>query len=1120
MKLHLATALGALLLCLAGPALGQMPKGSDRPRPGPVPDVMPMPKIVDLAMNKRATGPVVAGQTATFVLEVTNNGNVTVNSGMGIQVIDPLPTGFSGPMTGFGPPWSCGQVGASLICNWNGGPVAAGSAFPPITVTAVAGDRESYRQCASVRIRQGQDMRPENNNDCVDGRIERPQRGRYDVGIRKDGPPTVPIGQTAIFTLQVTNQGPSPVGASVGLTVSDLVPVNFTNVTASGVGWSCTLAGSQPTQVTCTYNGSQVNAGFQFPILTITGKVEKEGSWLQCAEVDFKKAEDGNPRDNEDCAEGRAGPGDKKGYDLGIRKTYKPPSKPGGPATFILYPTNNGPSAVSGSTGVQVTDTLPPNFQPPITGVGTNWDCSTNGGPPWTVVCDYIGPSVGPGPLPLIEISAAVREPGNFKNCTDILLREERDLNPRDNRSCVDGEVSGGGGKKPDVNITKTALKQPWAWPSGTGVYQFRITNVGDTAVPAGHTFTLTENLPAGMVLISTPNAWSCSPGAGTVGAATVICTYVSTVALNPTAFIQFDMTVGFDGKKEPQYTNCASVRVSDRDVPWGEINMDNNSDCEPVEVRPTPRVADLKIDKQGQPPIMVGQSMTFVIDVGNHGPDSVDASSNITVTDVLPGLFSPPVTVTAPDWNCPPPTGLSISCTYIGSGVVGPGNSLPPITLSAVATSPGQTENCAQVAMPGDPVAGSNKDCVGVVVRPAPQPANVSVEKKLYEAWDAITIFQIIVTNTGTTIIPAGTVLTFTDNFPAGMQLDSASGGGTTTCSPVGIIGPGTVTCTMTLGAPILPTGGVAMGLNFSYVGPVLPGYENCASVSLSIPETTLADNADCASTTYSPPASASLVIEKVVEQDCSGTYPYTACTFTIRIFNTGGTTYTGPLTFTDTVTGPSGITIGGVSLASPLPPGWACNGSQPATCTITSATIPPNGGYITVPLYMTINGPIPPQQNCAVLTAPVSAQSCVPMGSTHFDLGLNSSILETDLALNGATFEFLVSSSPTLANGAQLIFNGSVITPATFAPPGLSSATVSGTPLWSCAGPWSGFVCSLNVAPGAWSGGVIPLRLKVYYNTTFVGLPVTFTGQIQMNGNADPVSSNNTTSMTTVLP
>lgn len=1111
MKLHLATALGALLLCLAGPALGQLPKGPDGPRPGPVGDVMPLPKIVDLSINKRTTSPVVAGQAATFVLEVSNSGNAAVNSGMGIQVIDPLPNGFSGPMTGFGSGWSCGQVGASLICNWVGGTIPPGTPFPPITITVVAGDRDGYEQCARVRINKVRDVRPANDNDCVTGRIEKPQGGRYNVGIRKDGPQTVGLGQTATFTIQVSNHGPSPVNSSVALTVTDLVPANFANVTANGVGWNCILAGSQPTQVTCTYTGAQVNAPLQFPMITITGRVEKDGPWLNCAEAKFVKAEDSNPRDNKDCAEGRATEGGGKGYDVGIRKDYKPPSGPGGPGIFLLYPYNNGPSSVSSATGIQVTDTLPANFAPTITGVGTNWSCSTNGGPPWTVVCDYIGPPVGVGPLPIIEISADVREPGKFTNCAEIRLRKDRDLNPRDNRGCVDGEVGKPTGKKPDINITKTALRQPWSWPSGTGVYQFKITNVGDTAVPAGHTFTLTENLPAGMVLISMPNAWSCTPGAGTVGAATVTCTYVSTVALNPTAFIQFDMTVGFNGKKEPKYLNCASVRVSDRDVPWGEINMGNNSDCEPVEVRPTPRVADLVIDKQGQPPIMVGQSMTFVLGVTNKGPDSVNAGSGITVNDVMPGLFSPPVTVTASDWHCPPPTGLSISCTYIGSGSFGPGDGLPPITVSAVATSAGQTENCAQVAIPGDPDSLSNKDCVTVVVRPAPLPS-LGIDKELLgcvpmnngavlrctfrvgilntsgAAWNAPIEFSDM-------LLPQGATVTLVAQPTNGWICNGSQ----------------PVVCGAWIG---MSTGGAAfVDYTVDITPPTIP-QQNCASVTVPV-----AAGPACVPLGYEPPTSPTLEIEKVVDQDCSGTYPYTACKFMIRIFNTGSTTYTGPLTFTDTVTGPSGMTIGGVSLASPLPPGWTCNGSQPATCTISSATIPVNG-HITIPLFMTINGPIPAQQNCAVLTAPVSAQSCVTMGSTHFDLGLNSSIFESDGALNGATFEFLVSSTPLLANGAQLVFNGSVTTPPTFVPPALAPVVVSGTPLWSCSGPWSGFICTLNVSSGAFSGALIPLRLKVYYATTAVGQPVTFSGQIQMNGNADPAPSNNTASLTTVLP
>ena len=265
-----------------------------------------------------------------------------------------------------------------------------------------------------------------------------------------------------------------------------------------------------------------------------------------------------------------SGPGDKKGYDLAIRKLYKAPAEPGGPATFLLYPMNIGPSAVSAATGVQVTDTLPANFQPPITGFGTNWTCSTNGGPP-----------VDRGlrlhrAVRRTRAAAADRDFGRRPRAGQVqqLRRHpaaggQRPAIRATTAAASTARSPAAGGKKPDIDITKTALKQPWSWPAGTGVYQFRITNVGDTPVPAGHTFTLTENLPAGMVLISTPNAWSCSPGAGTVGAATVTCTYVSTVALNPTAFIQFDMTVGFNGKKEPRYQNCASVAVAGKTGAW-----------------------------------------------------------------------------------------------------------------------------------------------------------------------------------------------------------------------------------------------------------------------------------------------------------------------------------------------------------------------------------------------------------------------------------------------------------------------------------------------------------------------------------------------------------------------
>jgi len=1124
MKPQLLAPLLALLAGLAGPAMAQVSGGPAGPlSKGPVsgpPDVGPLPKVRDVAISKRASGPVVAGQTATFALQVTNSGTVPVAGGMGVQVVDVLPAGFTGPISGAGSGWACAASGSTLTCNWVGGAVPPGGSFPPITVTAVAGGSGAYENCARVRLTKAQDMRPGNDRSCVKGPVGKPDGRRHDVGVRKSGPASVGAGQTATFTLLVTNNGPSPVTAGSGLTVRDLLPANFTNVTASGPGWNCTVAG-QPAQVECAWVGSAVNAPQQFPAIVIAAVAGKEGVYLNCAEAVLRNHQDVAPRDNRSCVEGRVTEGGGKGYDVGIRKIFKPTSEPGAPGIFVLYPTNNGPATVTAGTGLQVVDTLPANFVPPITAGGGGWTCTTQpaagGGSPWTVVCDYVGPPAGPGPLPEIELTAAVGKPGGFSNCAEILLRKERDLNPRDNRGCAGGEVTAPSGKKPDVALSKTALDQPWSWPSGTGVYRFRIDNVGDAAVPAGHTFTLTETLPAGMVMISMANAWACSPGAGTTGPATIACTYTSGAPLNPGAWIQFDMVVGFAGRKEPAYVNCATVAVSAKDRPWREVNMANNRDCEPVETRPTPRVSDLKMEKRGPATLLLGQSATYTLDVVNKGPDAVDAGAGIVVTDTLPAQFTALVTVTAPGWTCQV-SGLTVSCSFTGSGVFNPGDGLPPITVSAVAGGAGKTQNCAQVARAGDPVVGNNTACVPLMVRRPPiVTENLALSKVAgFASWFPQGIlFQLFVTNASTVTIPAGTTLTITDNVPAGLQYVNVWGAylSPASCGPAGTTGPAALTCSWTLGVPLAPGDSSNITVLMNVIAPAAASYENCATLAASIPESTLADNADCVTTSPPPSASPSLQIEKVVDQDCTGVAPYTACKFSIRIFNTGSTPYTGPLTFTDTVLGPSGVTIGGVSLASPLPPGWTCTGAQPATCTIASATIP-DGSYITVPLNMTMAPPIPPKKNCAALTAPVSAQACAPMGSTHYDLGVTGAFTETYEAVNGGQFEFWISSNPTVTNGSQLVFNGSVTTSAT-----LSGMTVA-SPLWTCTGPPASFLCTLTVSPGAFSGGSIPLRIKVYYSPNDAGQPMAFSGGIQMNGNADPMPSNNIMTQTLVLP
>jgi uncharacterized repeat protein (TIGR01451 family) len=78
----------------------------------------------------------------------------------------------------------------------------------------------------------------------------------FDVAIRKVGGGVLTAGQTATFTLSGFNTGPSPVDASSGVVVTDILPGNFGGpVAASGTNWNCSVAGLV---VTCAYVGPLV----------------------------------------------------------------------------------------------------------------------------------------------------------------------------------------------------------------------------------------------------------------------------------------------------------------------------------------------------------------------------------------------------------------------------------------------------------------------------------------------------------------------------------------------------------------------------------------------------------------------------------------------------------------------------------------------------------------------------------------------------------------------------------------------------------------------------------------------------------------------------------------------
>ncbi len=129
-------------------------------------------------------------------------------------------------------------------------------------------------------------------------------------------------------------------------------------------------------------------------------------------------------------------------YDLAL--TYVGPGTVGYSqiATFTFNGFNNGPSTVTGASGVKVVVTFPANFDYPFNANAAGWNCSSfNPSGIVTTTCAYGGTTAAHTALSPLVITLQAKHKGGFTNCAQISLTAGPDLNPDDNRSCVDGAV-------------------------------------------------------------------------------------------------------------------------------------------------------------------------------------------------------------------------------------------------------------------------------------------------------------------------------------------------------------------------------------------------------------------------------------------------------------------------------------------------------------------------------------------------------------------------------------------------------------------------------------------------------------------------------------------------------
>jgi uncharacterized repeat protein (TIGR01451 family) len=328
----------------------------------------------DLSLTKTDTpDPVVGGRNVTYTLTARNNGP---NPSSDLELKDFLP-GTSTLISASGPDWTCSHAAGVVTCT-RPGPLAVNTDTPPVTIVArITATEGNVTNSATISPASGagavQDPIPTNNTATATTAV---LPGADVQAVSKILSPSSPLGpgDTATFTVNIRNNGPA---VATNLVVTDTLPANWTDISASGAGWSCSVSGQT---VTCT-RASLAVSGTSSPI-SISAKAPAAafvGTGLKNVVNTATVAADENDpvANNSASVTFNVLP---EGADLRLSKTKSPnPVAQGSRITSTITVTNDGPRRATG--GLRVVEQLSgETFEMPQPfSNGTGWTCTASG---------------------------------------------------------------------------------------------------------------------------------------------------------------------------------------------------------------------------------------------------------------------------------------------------------------------------------------------------------------------------------------------------------------------------------------------------------------------------------------------------------------------------------------------------------------------------------------------------------------------------------------------------------------------------------------------------------------------------------------------------------------------
>ncbi len=516
--------------------------------------------FADLVIKKTPIGPFVAGQQATYDLDVTNEGPSLAQSP--VTVSDQLPAGetFVSADPAGSPTWSCSASPTQVVTCTLSAPLPAGAGAPTI-VLVVALD-PSVPAGPITNTATVSSPTPPPAGDAGNRSDTATQAVTTQATLQLTKTPSSPAfiaGDQGNYTVELTNTGPSDAQSPL---VSDPLPTGETLVSASAPsGWDCTGTAT----VQCTTAGSlAANASVTFTIVVKVASGQPDGTIVNTATASSPTA----PQVVTAAASVQVAPE----ATLQLTKTHVGDFVAGTNGVYTLTVTDLGPSDVQAP--VTVTDTLPASetFVSATGGTGADtWSCVQ--APVQTVTCTLSAPIVADTAAPTITMTVAV--------AADVLPASVV------NTAAVTGTLVGGVvtpvpavASDPTTITTAADLSltkhHTGAFTVGsTGSYTLIVGNAGPS--DATGPVIVTDPLPNGETFVSgtggaVPDDWTC-----TAAGQLVTCSLPGPLRVGTEA-PPIELLVGIGAAAYPGVTNTASVTSATADP-----DPSNNASSDPA---------------------------------------------------------------------------------------------------------------------------------------------------------------------------------------------------------------------------------------------------------------------------------------------------------------------------------------------------------------------------------------------------------------------------------------------------------------------------------------------------------------------------------------------------------